>query len=64
MPEESTTSDLVEFASRQLEAVNRRDLDALMAPVSLDGLMFEAADHLLYDRPRFGGHLVASVRLT
>lgn len=38
MCEESTPSDLVEFARRQLEAVNRRDLDALMAPVAPSGV--------------------------
>jgi ketosteroid isomerase-like protein len=36
MPEESTTPDLVEVARKQLEAVNRRDLDALASYVVPD----------------------------
>jgi ketosteroid isomerase-like protein len=38
MQEEFTTPDLVEFARRQLDAVNRRDLDALMTPVAPDAV--------------------------
>jgi hypothetical protein len=38
MPEDSTTPDLVELARRQLDAVNRRDLDALMTPIAPDAV--------------------------
>jgi ketosteroid isomerase-like protein len=36
MSQESTTPDPVELARRQLEAVNRRDLDAVMTPIASD----------------------------
>jgi ketosteroid isomerase-like protein len=36
--EQSTTPDLLELVRRQLEAVNRRDLDALMAPFAADAV--------------------------
>lgn len=38
MAEESTTPDLVELVRRQLEAVNRRDLDAVMSLCPPDGV--------------------------
>jgi ketosteroid isomerase-like protein len=38
MSEESTTPDLVELVSRQLEAVSRRDLDAVMSFCPPDGV--------------------------
>src|SRR3954454_13277822 len=38
MPEDSTTRDLVELVRSQWEAVNRRDLDALMSLCSPDGV--------------------------
>jgi hypothetical protein len=38
MSEEPTTLSLVELARRQLEAVNRRDLDALMIPFAPDAV--------------------------
>ncbi|MCW3056242.1 MAG: hypothetical protein JWO21_211 [Solirubrobacterales bacterium] len=38
MSEESTTPDLVELVNRQLEAVNRRDLDAVMSFCPADGV--------------------------
>jgi hypothetical protein len=38
MSEESTTPDLTELARRQLEAVNRRDLDAVMTPFAPDAV--------------------------
>jgi hypothetical protein len=38
MSEESNDPDLVELASRQLEAVNRRDLDAVMIPFAADAV--------------------------
>jgi ketosteroid isomerase-like protein len=38
MSEESTTPDLVELTRRQFEAVNRRDLDALMRAVAPDAV--------------------------
>jgi hypothetical protein len=31
MPEEPTTPDLVELVGKQVEAANRRDLDAVMS---------------------------------
>ena len=36
--EESTTPDAVELTRRQLEAVNRRDLDAVMTPFAADAV--------------------------
>jgi ketosteroid isomerase-like protein len=39
MPEESTTADLVELVRGAFEAVNRRDLDALMRFYSPDALL-------------------------
>ena len=36
--EESTTPDLLELVRRQLDAVNRRDLDALMTPFAPDAV--------------------------
>jgi hypothetical protein len=36
MPEECTTLDLVELARGQLDAVNRRDLDALLVNNDID----------------------------
>jgi ketosteroid isomerase-like protein len=38
MSEESTTPDLVELTRRQFEAVNRRDLDAVMSLCPPDGV--------------------------
>jgi ketosteroid isomerase-like protein len=38
MPEESMTPDLVERTRRQIEAINRRDLDALMKFCPPDGV--------------------------
>ena len=38
MPEESTTPDLVELALRQIEAVNRRDLDMVMSVLAPDAV--------------------------
>jgi len=39
MPEESTTSDLVELVRRQFEAGNRRDLDAVTSSFAPDAVM-------------------------
>ena len=39
MPEESTTSDLVELVRRQFEAGNRRDLDAVTNSFAPDAVM-------------------------
>jgi len=36
MPEESATPDLVALTRRQFEAVNRRDMDAVMSPCPPD----------------------------
>jgi hypothetical protein len=38
MSEESTTHDLVELTRRQFEAVNRRDMDAVMSRFAPDGV--------------------------
>ena len=38
MSEESTTPDLVELSRRALEAVNRRDFDAMMSFYALDAV--------------------------
>jgi hypothetical protein len=38
MSEEFTTPDLTEIARRQLEAVNRRDLDAVMSTIAADAV--------------------------
>jgi hypothetical protein len=38
MPEESTTPDLTERARATLEAMNRRDLDAVMSPHATDAV--------------------------
>jgi ketosteroid isomerase-like protein len=38
MPEQSTTPDLVAVVRRQFEAVNRRDLDAVMSLCAPDGV--------------------------
>jgi ketosteroid isomerase-like protein len=38
MPEQSTTPDLVELTRRQFEAVNHRDLDAVMSTCHPDGV--------------------------
>jgi len=39
MPEESTTSDLVELVRRQFEAGNRRDLDAVTSTFAPDAVL-------------------------
>jgi uncharacterized protein (TIGR02246 family) len=39
MPEESTTSDLVELVRRQFEAGNRRDLDAVTSSFAPDAVL-------------------------
>jgi ketosteroid isomerase-like protein len=46
MSEESTTPDLVELTRRQIEAINRRDLDALMSTCAPDGVYDTGADGL------------------
>jgi hypothetical protein len=46
MSEESTTPDLVELTSRQLEAANRGDLDAFMSVFALDALYDASGDGL------------------
>ena len=38
MSEESTTPDLVELTRRNVEAVNRRDIDAVMSRIPSDGV--------------------------
>jgi ketosteroid isomerase-like protein len=46
MAEESTTPDVVELASRQLEAANRGDLDAFMGVFALDAVYDASRDGL------------------
>ena len=46
MSEESTTPDLVELVRRQLEAANRRDLDAFMSVCPPDGVYDASRDGL------------------
>jgi ketosteroid isomerase-like protein len=50
MSEESTTPDLVELTSRQLEAANRGDLDAFMSVFAPDAVYDASRDGLgVYD---------------
>jgi ketosteroid isomerase-like protein len=52
MSEESMTPDLVELSRRQLEAVNRRDIDAVMSRVPPDGVYDTSPDGLVvYEGP-------------
>jgi ketosteroid isomerase-like protein len=46
MSKESTTPDLVELVRKQLEALNRRDLDGAMSSVAEDGILDGRADFL------------------
>jgi ketosteroid isomerase-like protein len=49
MPEESTTPDLVELTRRAFEAVNQRDIDALMSVFAPDGVLDGRAAGDLYE---------------
>jgi hypothetical protein len=52
MAEESTTPDVVELTRRQIEAVNRRDIDAVMSRVPPDGVYDTSPDGLIvYEGP-------------
>jgi hypothetical protein len=52
MTEESTTPDLVELTRRQFEAVNRRDMDAVMGRFPPDGVYDTSPDGLVvYEGP-------------
>jgi hypothetical protein len=52
MTEESTTPDLVELTRRQFEAVNRRDMDAVMGRFPPDGVYGTSPDGLVvYEGP-------------
>jgi ketosteroid isomerase-like protein len=52
MPEESTTPDLGELTSRQLEAANRGDLDAFMSVFAPDAVYDASRDGLgVYEGP-------------
>jgi ketosteroid isomerase-like protein len=52
MPEESTTPDVVELTSRQLEAANRGDLDAFMSVFAPDAVYDASRDGLgVYEGP-------------
>jgi ketosteroid isomerase-like protein len=44
MPEESTTSDLVELVRKQVEALDRGDVDGVMSSVSEDVVLDGRAD--------------------
>ena len=44
MPEESTNRDLVQLVRKQVQALNRRDLDAVMSSVAEDGVLDGRAD--------------------
>ncbi len=46
MPEESTTPDLVGLVRTQLEAANRRDIDAFLSVVAPDGTYDASPDGL------------------
>src|SRR5436305_1164215 len=48
MSEESTTPDVVELVRKQIEALNRRDLDGVMSSV---------ADDTVFDGRALGDHL-------
>jgi ketosteroid isomerase-like protein len=56
MSEEPTTPDLVELVRKQLEALNRRDLDGAMSSVAEDGVLDGRAD-LLEGRATIRGFL-------
>jgi hypothetical protein len=52
MNEESTTPDVVELTRRQLDAMNRRDLDALMTAFAPDAVYDTAPDGMgVYEGP-------------
>ena len=51
MSEESTTPDLVELVRRQLEPVNRRDLDAVMSVCPPDGVYATSHGLRLFEGP-------------
>ena len=56
MSEESTTPDPVELVRKQVEALNRRDLDGVMSSVAEDGVLDGRAD-LLEGRAAIRGFL-------
>jgi ketosteroid isomerase-like protein len=56
MSEEPPTPDLVELVRKQLEALNRRDLDGAMSSVAEDGVLDGRAD-LLEGRATIRGFL-------
>src|ERR1700676_5294906 len=51
MAEESTTPDLVELVRRQLQAVNRRDIDAVMSLCPPDGVYDTGGAFGAYEGP-------------
>jgi ketosteroid isomerase-like protein len=52
MPAESTTPDLVELTRQQFDAVNRRDIDAVMSRCPPDGVYDTSPDGLgVYEGP-------------
>ncbi len=61
MPEESTTPDLVELVRKQVEALNRGDLNGVMSSVAEDGVLDGRAD-LVEGRAAIRGFLDEWVR--
>ena len=51
MPEESTTPDLVELVRRNFDAVNRRDIDAVMSLCAPDGVYDTGGAFGAYEGP-------------
>jgi ketosteroid isomerase-like protein len=50
MPQESTTPDLVELVRKQLEALDRRDLDGVMNSVAEDSVLEGRVENFLEGR--------------
>jgi ketosteroid isomerase-like protein len=57
MSEESTTPDPVELVRKQVEALNRRDLDAVMSSVAEDGVLDGRAEQALEGRATIRGFI-------
>ena len=57
MAEESTAPDPVELVRKQVEALNRRDLDGVMSSVAEDGVLDGRAEQLLEGRATIRGFI-------
>jgi ketosteroid isomerase-like protein len=57
MTEESTTPDPVELVRKQVEALNRRDLDGVMSSVAEDGVLDGRAEQPLEGRATIRGFI-------